>query len=123
MSGEPSSVAPFARCSVILLFSEIGATTNVPSGTSTVPPPLPAVQSSTAFCTAAVSFVVPSPTAPYFFTSQTLPAAIALCAVSAPARPKTITKPIFFIHPPARTAPPNKLQQHPTPNWSYHAPH
>src|ERR1700733_8528725 len=122
MSGEPSSVAPFARCSVILLFSEIGATTNVPSGTSTVPPPLPAEQSSTAFCTAAVSLVVPSPLAPYFFTSQTLPAAKALCAVTPPAKPTTtIAKRIFVILPPAQTSALNNQQQNPTPNWSYHA--
>ena len=60
----------------MLLFSMIGPIKYVPAGTSTVPPPLPAVQSSIAFCTAAVSFVVPSPLAPYFFTSHTLPAAI-----------------------------------------------
>src|ERR1035437_2361934 len=61
----------------MLLFSRIGALTYVPASSTTVPPPLPAEHSSTAFWIAAVSLVVPSPFAPYFFASQTLPAAIA----------------------------------------------
>ncbi len=66
-----------SSCSVMLLFSRIGAITNVPDGTTTVPPPFAAAHVSIAFCTAAVSSVAPSPFAPNFFTSQTLPAAIA----------------------------------------------
>ena len=58
----------------------------VPGGTSTVPP-VPA-QASIAAWSAAVSFVVPSPLAPWSRTPQIGPVAAAtaeVCAVSAPA--------------------------------------
>jgi hypothetical protein len=53
----------------------MGAMTKVPEGTSTVPPFLGAAQASIASWKAAVSLVVPSPSAPNFLTSQTLVAA------------------------------------------------
>src|ERR1017187_10262445 len=89
----------------MLLFRRIGAITNVPAGTSTVPPPSPAVQSSMAFCTATVSLVVPSPLAPYIFTSHTLPAAFADKTDMPNASPTTNRAPtaIFIPSPHAKT--------------------
>src|ERR1035437_6366625 len=97
----------------MLLFSRIGALTYVPSSSTTVPPPLPAEHSSTAFWIAAVSLVVPSPFAPYFFASQTLPAAIAgtadIANITATATTHSLAS-IFILSPVA-----NLHAQHLTP--------
>src|ERR1035438_126727 len=97
------STRSFFNSSVILLFSRIGALRQVPASSTTVPPPLPAEQSSIAFWIAAVSLVVPSPLAPYFFASHTLPAAITGPAASntQPATAIHRTQPAIFIASPS----------------------
>ena len=88
----------------MLLFSRIGALTYVPASSTTVPPPLPAEHSSTAFWIAAVSFVVPSPVAPYFFTSQTFPAASAAAAdIASTATAYTLASILIFIRSPLQS--------------------
>src|SRR6185437_2799224 len=67
-------------------FSTIGPLTNVPPLSFTVPPAFSAAQASIAFWIDAVSFVVPSPLAPYSRTSHTF----AACAAT-PANPIATT--------------------------------
>jgi hypothetical protein len=87
----------------MLLFSRIGALTYVPASSTTVPPPLPAEHSSIAFWIAAVSLLVPSPFAPYCFTSHTLPAAMAGAADIANTTATAATHVLvsIFISPPS----------------------
>src|ERR1035441_10835731 len=77
----------------------MGALRRAPPLSVTVPPPLPAEQSSMAAWMALVSLVVPSPLAPYFFASHTLPAAITGPAASntQPATAIHRTQPAIFI--------------------------